>query len=130
MADRFWACRSDALPDGAYLKLDAIFSGKPASLILFRYEGRCFSYLNLCVHMARPLDCEEDMIFDPTGRYLRCSMHGIVFDPATGEALSAICAGQRLTAVKVLENEGAIWIRDRRVTVELGSVKGDRDRDL
>ena len=124
MVDRLWACRSDALRDGAYLKLDVIFSGKPASLILFRYEGRCISYLNLCVHMARPLDCEEDIIFDPTGRYLRCSMHGIVFDPVTGESLSTICAGQRLTAVKLLEDEEAIWIRDRRVSMEPGQGEG------
>jgi nitrite reductase/ring-hydroxylating ferredoxin subunit len=124
MADRLWACRSDALRDGAHLKLDVIFSGKPASLILFRYEGQCFCYLNLCVHMARPLDCEEDIIFDPTGRHLRCSMHGIVFDPATGESLSTICAGQRLTAVKFLEDEEAIWIKDRRVSAEPSSDEG------
>lgn len=115
MVDRLWACRSDALRDGTYLKLDVIFSGTPASLLLVRYDGQCFCYRNICVHMARPLDCEEDVIFDPTGRYLRCSMHGIAFNPVTGESLSSICSGQRLTGVKCLEDDGAIWIIDRRV---------------
>lgn len=115
MVNRLLACRSDELREGTYLKLDVIFSGKPTSLILVRFEERCFAYLNRCVHMDRPLDCEEDVILDPTGKYLRCSMHGIVFDPMTGESMSTLCRGESLTALKVLENDGEIWIRDRRI---------------
>ncbi|MBK1719325.1 Rieske (2Fe-2S) protein [Thiocystis violacea] len=115
MINRLRACRSDELREGAYLKLEVIFSGEPASLILVRFQERCFAYLNRCVHMARPLDGEEDAILDHTGKYLRCSMHGIVFDPVTGESMSTLCRGERLTAVKVSENDGAIWIKDRRI---------------
>jgi nitrite reductase/ring-hydroxylating ferredoxin subunit len=116
MVARLCACSSDALCEGAYVKLDVIFSGEPASLILFRFRERCFSYVNRCVHMGRALDGEEDEIFDPTGTYLRCSMHGILFDPVTGESVSRLCRGERLEAVRVVEEQGTIWIRDRRVS--------------
>jgi nitrite reductase/ring-hydroxylating ferredoxin subunit len=116
MIGRVWVCPSDALQERAYVKLDVLYSGEPASLILFRFQELCFSYVNRCVHMGRALDGEEAEIFDPTGTYLRCSMHGILFDPVTGESLSPLCRGERLATVRVLEEDGAIWIKDRRVS--------------
>lgn len=71
--------------------------------------------------MPRELDCENDMIFDETGQYLRCSMHGIVYDPLTGESLSTLCNGQRLTSVRVMEDETGIWIKDRRLRPRLAA---------
>lgn len=119
MTKRLWACRPEQLPDGTVLKLETVFSGTVASVILLRFEGRCYAYLNRCVHMGRALDAEDDDIFDPTERMLRCSMHGLRFDPATGESRSALCAGQRLTAIQVVEDGEAIWIKDRRVSATM-----------
>ena len=65
--------------------------------------------------MPRRLDCEKDMIFDDAQQFLRCSMHGITYDPMTGEAMSEICKGKRLTPVKVLESDEGLWICDKRV---------------
>tara|TARA_R110002050_G_scaffold25982_2_gene68914 strand:- start:620 stop:841 length:222 start_codon:yes stop_codon:yes gene_type:complete len=65
--------------------------------------------------MPRRLDCEKDMIFDRSGKNLRCSMHGIIYDPVSGESISAICNGEKLTPVKVLENDDGVWITDKRV---------------
>lgn len=112
---RFWIGHSEQLVDGAYLRIDATYAGDPISLLVFRYKGQCLAYRNLCVHMPRELDCENDMIFDETGQLLRCSMHGIVYDPLTGESLSTLCNGQRLTPVRVMEDAEGIWIKDRRV---------------
>jgi nitrite reductase/ring-hydroxylating ferredoxin subunit len=119
MTERLWACRREQLPDGTAIKLDAVFSGAATSVILLRFEGRCYAYLNRCVHMGRALDAEDDDIFDSTERALRCSMHGIRFDPVTGESLSALCAGQRLTAIQVVEDDEAIWIKDRQVSAAM-----------
>ena len=112
---RLWVGPSESVAEGAYLRIDALYAGEPASVLVFRYRGDCLAYRNLCVHMPRALDCERDMIFDDTGQYLRCSMHGIVYDPITGESVSTMCNGQRLTPVKVLEDEAGIWINDKRV---------------
>jgi len=112
---RIWLCPSAELAEGAYLKTELIYDGEAVSMVVFRHKGACLAYKNLCVHMPRTLDCEQDMIFDATGRFLRCSMHGIVYDPLTGESLSDICRGQRLTAIDTHEDETGVWIADRHV---------------
>jgi len=110
-----WVCQSDQLREGNYKQIEVAYRNEPSSVVVFRYQGNCLAYRNLCVHMPRTLNCEKDMIFDDSGRYLRCSMHGIVFDPITGESVSEICKGDKLTPVRLLENEQGVWICDKRV---------------
>ena len=110
-----WVANSEILRDGSYLTMDVSYTGEIISVIVFRYKGECFAYRNLCVHMPRKLDCMEDMIFDESGQYLRCSMHGIVYDPGTGISASEICHGERLTSIEVTENDQGVWIIDKRV---------------
>ncbi|MET0067080.1 MAG: Rieske 2Fe-2S domain-containing protein [Candidatus Thiodiazotropha sp.] len=112
---RIWVCPKDQVKEGDYIRVEALFGKEPSSFVVFRFEGTCLCYRNLCVHMPRRLDCEKDMIFDDTGRKLRCSMHGIIYDPVTGESLSTICEGEKLTRIKVQESEEGIWIIDKRV---------------
>ena len=113
--EQIWVGTSELLAEGSYLRMDVVYAGDPISVIVFRYKGKCLAYRNLCVHMPRELDCEKNTIFDATGRHLRCSMHGIVYDPMTGESISSICTGERLTRIEILEDAEGIWIKDRRV---------------
>lgn len=110
---RIFVAPGEELGEGAYLRLEIGYAGEAISVIVFRYRGSCLAYRNLCVHMPRELDCEQDMIFDASGRYLRCSMHGIVYEPRSGESVSEICAGKRLTPISVVEDATGIWIDDR-----------------
>lgn len=112
---QLWVSASEQLLEGAYLRINFVYAGNPSSVLVFRHKGTCLAYRNLCVHMPRELDCENDMIFDASGKYLRCSMHGIVYDPATGVSLSTMCNGERLTPVRIFEDEQGIWIKDKRV---------------
>ena len=57
-------------------------------------------------------------VFDESGRYLQCSMHTICYDPVTGEALSEICAGKKLTALHVREAGGWVYLVDKRAAME------------
>jgi nitrite reductase/ring-hydroxylating ferredoxin subunit len=113
--DRIWIAPSRELTEGKYLRIDVAYDSEPISAVVFRFQGKCLAYRNLCVHMPRQLDCEKDMIFDSTGQFLRCSMHGIVYDPVTGESISEICTGKRLTPIDTLEDGQGIWLIDRRV---------------
>jgi len=113
--ERLWVATSEQLAEGAYLRMAVAYTGEPISVLVFRYKGQCLAYRNRCVHMPRELDCEQDVIFDATGQYLRCSMHGIVYDPLTGESVSSICNGQRLTPIGIVEDEKGVWIEDMRV---------------
>lgn len=112
---RFAVCASNALADGQFRKLAIIFEGQAEECLLIRHAGRVHAYINRCVHMPRRLDGEAPQIFDPTGRFLRCTMHGIVFEPSTGASVSAICEGERLRAIEVYEADGEIGIADFRV---------------
>jgi nitrite reductase/ring-hydroxylating ferredoxin subunit len=95
--ERLGVAASEQLVEAGHVRVEVAYTGEPISVVDFRYKGRCLAYRNLCVHMPRELDCEKDVIFDATGQYLRCSMHGIVYDPFSGESVSSICNGQRLT---------------------------------
>ncbi|QLQ32334.1 MAG: Rieske 2Fe-2S domain-containing protein [Candidatus Thiothrix singaporensis] len=108
-------CAADALQEKQFLLVEVSYRGEPHSAIVLRYAGSAFAYLNQCVHMPRPLTCERDAIFDAQANRLRCSMHGIVYDPQTGESLSALCQGERLQALRLEELDGKLFITDKRV---------------
>ncbi|MBX3679450.1 MAG: Rieske 2Fe-2S domain-containing protein [Rhodocyclaceae bacterium] len=115
MNQRIRVCASGELVDGAYLRLAVAYDSEPIMAFVFRHRGTCLAFRNLCVHMPRELDCEKSTVFDASGRYLRCSMHGIVYDPLSGESMSEICNGKRLTAIELAEDAEGVWIVDRRV---------------
>jgi nitrite reductase/ring-hydroxylating ferredoxin subunit len=112
---RIWVCREEQLEEGEYKRVEVFYADDPSSVIVFRSRGNCLAYRNRCVHMGRDLDCQEDTIFDDDGEYLRCSMHGVTYDPMTGESLTAMCRGEKLTALKVEEDEEGVWLCDKRV---------------
>lgn len=84
-----------------------------ANILVFRFNGVAHAYLNLCMHMRRPLNCQEDAIFDRARNHLRCSMHGFVFEPETGACLSPVCAGQTLQKINLVERDGFISLQDK-----------------
>jgi nitrite reductase/ring-hydroxylating ferredoxin subunit len=112
---RLFAAQSEQVPNGAYIKCKVLYAERPDSVIVFRLAGVVRAYLNRCVHMPRELDCEANTVFSGNGSQLRCSMHGIVYDPEDGRSLSTLCFGKRLTPVSVVEEDAAIWITDKRV---------------
>lgn len=108
-------CTEDMLGEKEFLTIPVIYRNKAESSIVFRLDGQVLAYLNRCVHMPRRLDCERKTIFDESGRHLRCSMHGIVYNPFTGESISTMCHGERLTRIKILRENDKIYFVDKRV---------------
>lgn len=107
-------CASSELADNSYFGFAIDYRGEPRKAILIRYQGVAYGYLNQCVHMPRALDCEQCNVFDDTGRYIRCTMHGLIYEPTTGQCRSDICAGQSLTPLKIDERDGTIYLTDKR----------------
>lgn len=96
--------------------------GQPVLVLVFMFERKPYSYVNHCMHMQRRLNCEQDTIFDSERRFLRCSMHGFVFDPKTGECQSPVCYGQRLQAIRVEEIGGDIYFAEKHLTLIEGTL--------
>ena len=113
---RVLVCATAALAEGEYRKLRLVFEKRDEECVVLRFEGAVYAYINRCVHMPRRLDCERKHVFDDSGRFLRCSMHGIVYQPQTGASLSTMCEGERLRAVEVYEEGGEIGLADFRIT--------------
>jgi nitrite reductase/ring-hydroxylating ferredoxin subunit len=109
-------CASTDLTDRRHRIIPVLFKHEPQSAIVLRHGGEVYAYLNQCVHMVRRLDCMHDAVFDAAHEHLRCSMHGIVYDPTTGESLSVLCSGERLEPLRSMEIDGQIYLVDKRVT--------------
>lgn len=107
-------CASDELPELGSYGFQVLHRGEPRAAILIRFRGTAYGYLNQCVHMPKALDCEHCNVFDANGEMIRCSMHGITYDPVSGQCQSEICAGKFLTAVKIVERDGFIYLVDKR----------------
>jgi nitrite reductase/ring-hydroxylating ferredoxin subunit len=110
-------CTRLELNAASYIKRDIRFKNQPLSAIIFAFEGIAYAYVNHCMHMHRPLNCEQDAIFDETGKYLRCSMHGFIFDPKTGECQSPVCFGQRLQTLRLDEFDGILYFAEKHLTL-------------
>lgn len=91
--------------------------GQATSAVVFLFAGKVYSYVNHCMHMQRRLNAEQPAIFDDTGKYLRCSMHGFIFEPSTGECLSPVCYGQHLQAIRVVEIDGMVYFSEKHLVL-------------
>jgi len=110
-------CTKQELLSAPFLVRPIIYKQQRTSAIIFGFDGQYFAYINHCMHMQRPLNCQEDNVFDETGKYLRCSMHGFIFDPKTGECLSPVCFGQHLQALRLQEIEGTLYFAEKHLTL-------------
>jgi len=118
LASKFKAiCSRQELQLISYLEQPIIFKGHSTSALVFMFDGQPYSYINHCMHMQRRLNCEQEAIFDTSGQYLRCSMHGFIFDPKTGECQSPVCYGQRLQVLRVQEIDSIIYFAEKHLTL-------------
>jgi len=107
-------CAGLHVPELGKFAFNVSYRGQSRQAILVRFRGTVYGYLNQCVHMPKALDCEESNIFDESGRYLQCSMHKICYEPVDGSSVSELCAGKKLTALKVREEAEIIYLVDKR----------------
>ncbi len=108
-------CPLEALQKVSYLSRPIVFKKQPCSALVFCFDGQVYSYVNHCMHMHRPLNGEQDAIFDDSGRYLRCSMHGFVFEPTTGECQSPVCLGQHLQTLRLQVVDGIVYFAEKHL---------------
>jgi nitrite reductase/ring-hydroxylating ferredoxin subunit len=68
------------------------------------------AYANVCRHRALPLDLGASSPMSDDGRWLLCHQHGALYRPDDGACIAGPCAGARLAAVSVREEDGALVI--------------------
>src|SRR5690606_24737106 len=102
-------CNSADLTDGGLaVPFDVIHGGQTCRAFAVRWQGGVHAYLNRCAHVAMEMDWQPNRFFDDTGRWLLCSTHGAVYEPATGACVGGPCRGARLVAIALSERDGVV----------------------
>lgn len=100
------------LSEGEVRILGLPFSPPPWRFVLVsRADGRFVAYWNVCRHIPVPLDGGAGFI--QPGPEWMCTTHGARFRPRDGLCVQGPCLGERLHALKVLEEDGWLWAEPR-----------------
>jgi nitrite reductase/ring-hydroxylating ferredoxin subunit len=109
-ANRLICASNDLTDSGKAVRFETTdANGQPVSALVFRYQGRVFAYHNSCRHIPVELDLTDGEVFDLTGHYLVCSMHGALYRPDSGLCVGGPCRGQHLVPVAVAEQDGQVF---------------------
>ena len=102
-------CASTELAErGAAWVWDVLEQGQPARAFALRFDGRVVAYLNRCAHVAAEMDWQPGEFLDADRRWILCSLHGALYEPADGRCVGGPCAGGRLLALDVRESGGRV----------------------
>jgi nitrite reductase/ring-hydroxylating ferredoxin subunit len=68
----------------------------PRSGFVVRQGARVVAYRNVCPHAGHPLNWKPDAFLTRDRRRIMCSVHGAVFEIATGVCVAGPCPGRTL----------------------------------
>ncbi len=106
-------CPADELEEGGLgVRFEVRRGEQTIPAFAIRWRGQVHAFLNRCGHVPIELDWQEGEFFDYSRLYLICSTHGALYDPATGACRGGRCEGRGLTAVPVVERDGAIYCEE------------------
>ena len=86
-------CRADELVErGRAHVFDVMQYGVPERAFALRFDGRVVAYLNRCVHVPAEMDWQPGEFLDADRRWIVCSIHGAMYEPASGHCIGGPCA--------------------------------------
>ncbi|MDQ8021676.1 MAG: Rieske 2Fe-2S domain-containing protein [Moraxellaceae bacterium] len=106
-------CASEALAEGGDgVRFALTTPDGEQSAFVVRFDGKPRAYLNRCAHVAVELDWNPGKFFDDSGLYLICATHGALYEADTGHCAGGPCRGGALIPLKVLEQDGNIYLHE------------------
>jgi len=102
-------CRLDELPDGGTRGF-APAPGSFTGLFALRRGERVQVWVNACPHLGTTLDWVPDRFLSADGTRIVCATHGAEFGIEDGLCLRGPCKGDRLEAVPVVIEGGAVLV--------------------
>jgi nitrite reductase/ring-hydroxylating ferredoxin subunit len=82
---------------------------QPARAFVLRFDGELKAYLNRCSHVPTEMDWQPGEFLDMDKRWILCSIHGAMYEPADGRCVGGPCGRGRLTPVAVREEHGQVY---------------------
>jgi len=103
-------CASAELAErGRAVVWDLLLYRQPARAFALRHDGKVVAYINRCAHVPAELDWQPGEFFDDSKRWLLCSIHGAVYEPADGRCAGGPCGRGRLMPVVTEERDGQVY---------------------
>jgi nitrite reductase/ring-hydroxylating ferredoxin subunit len=102
-------CRLEDIPDGAAKGFPPAPGGF-TGLFAIRRGEHVLIYVNACPHLGVSLDWAPDRFLSADGSRIVCATHGAEFAIADGVCLRGPCFGDRLEAVPVAIEDGAVLV--------------------
>lgn len=100
---------ADLVERGLAYVWDVLQYGQRARAFALRFDGRVVAYLNRCVHVPTEMDWLAGEFLDSERRWIICSIHGAVYEPANGRCVGGPCGRGRLTPIAVQELDGHVY---------------------
>jgi nitrite reductase/ring-hydroxylating ferredoxin subunit len=88
---------------------DVVQWRQPARAFVLRFDGALRAYLNRCVHVPTEMDWQPGEFLDMDKRWILCSIHGAMYEPADGRCVGGPCGRGRLTPLRVEEEGGQVY---------------------
>ena len=89
--------------------------GRTAPAFAVRADQQAVAYLNRCAHVPTELDWQPGEFWDHEQKFIICSVHGALYEPAHGQCLMGPCTGKRLVPVPLKEEAGQVfWLPSDR----------------
>lgn len=102
-------CASAELVDGGLaVPFDVQYGRDCLRAFAIRYNGQVHAYLNRCTHVALELDLLPNRVFDASGQWLICAVHGAVYAPDSGAGVDGPCRGG-LQKIELTESAGQVF---------------------
>ncbi len=102
-------CRFGDLDDPGSKGFDDVEGEAPFFIV--KRNGSMFGFRNHCPHYGAPLDWKPDAFLNRERDLILCSMHGALFDIASGMCVRGPCPGLALTPVNILVEDGMVWLK-------------------
>lgn len=77
-------------------------------VLVVRYKGQAYAWLNYCPHWGVQLGTREGDFFSLDGQSLVCKAHQALFQPDDGKCTFGPCVGKSLRALPLEEMDGVI----------------------
>ncbi|MFN8588793.1 MAG: Rieske 2Fe-2S domain-containing protein [Candidatus Eisenbacteria bacterium] len=95
--------------EGDSARFRVVLDGVEREAFAVCWHGAVHAFVNSCRHQSRALDFGDGHFFDDAFDALVCCHHGARFSPETGECVEGPCRGAFLTALALVERDGALW---------------------
>ncbi len=103
-------CASVELKErGTAVTFDVMEFGRSAQAFALRFDDVAVAYLNRCAHVPAEMDWQPGEFWDQDRRFIICSVHGALYEPANGRCLAGPCTGARLHPIQLKEEGGQVY---------------------